>query len=162
MRVWSTSTGKLLKLLKGHTESVRSVTLSSNDNQIISGSEDGTVRVWDAWTGRVLMVLNGHTGWVNSIALSSDMSRIVSGSEDRSIRVWDGSSISRYLRQRKDRDHTGWILSPSGQDLFMFVPLDTNLPDSQNILTIPSSASSSVDFSRAKLGLEWTDCYIPG
>jgi WD40 repeat protein len=60
--------------------------------QIVSGSNDHSVRVWDASTGAEVKVLKGHTGWVNSVAFSSNRMQIVSGSNDQSVRVWDAST----------------------------------------------------------------------
>jgi len=48
--------------------------------------------------------------------------------------------------------HTGWLLSADRQAHLMFVPPDARLPDPSNILTIPPSAVSYVDFSNATLG----------
>ena len=39
--------GVELKELKGHTRSVNSVTFSNDGMQIVSGSDDSSVRVWD-------------------------------------------------------------------------------------------------------------------
>jgi len=55
--------------------------------------------------------------------------------------------------------HTGWLLSPAREGYLMFVPLDALLPDSANILTIPHSHSSSVDFTGVFLGPRWHNCY---
>ena len=95
VQVLDASTGRLLKFLKGHTDVVRSVALSSDGTRIVSGSMDKSVRVWDASTGSTgaeLGTLNGHTKGVTSIAFSSDGRRIVSGSWDNSVRMWDAST----------------------------------------------------------------------
>ena len=90
--MWDASTGKTLKVLKGHTGYVCSVAFSSDDSRIVSGSDDKSVRVWDASVGKMLKALEGHTDDVISVAFSSDDSRIVSGSDDKSVRVWDAST----------------------------------------------------------------------
>ena len=78
-------------MLNGHTDIVLSVTFSSDDTCIVSGSCDKSVRIWDASMGALLTTLNGHTDAVNSVTFSSDGTRIVSGSWDNSVRVWDAS-----------------------------------------------------------------------
>jgi len=95
----------------------------------------------------------------SSVAWSSDGRRIVTGSDDKLVRVWDaltapGSGnelvllpLMRRLWSLLAFTHTGWLLSPAGEGYLMFVPLDA-----PNILAIPSSRASSVDFSRASLG----------
>ena len=45
----------------GHEDAVNSVTVSSDGNRIVSGSDDGTVRIWDAVTGQAIgRPLQGH------------------------------------------------------------------------------------------------------
>ena len=46
VRVWDAGSGKLLRTLKGHTNSVTSVVWSPGGRQLASGSWDHTVRVW--------------------------------------------------------------------------------------------------------------------
>ncbi|KIJ91543.1 hypothetical protein K443DRAFT_46865, partial [Laccaria amethystina LaAM-08-1] len=51
---------------------VSSVAFSPDGKQILSGSDDKSVRVWDALTGDELNVLKGNTGLVRSVAFSPD------------------------------------------------------------------------------------------
>ncbi|KAF9472462.1 hypothetical protein BDN70DRAFT_774454, partial [Pholiota conissans] len=53
-------TGEELKVLEGHSNYVTSVAFSSDSKQIVSGSNDQTVRVWDASMGKELKELEGH------------------------------------------------------------------------------------------------------
>jgi len=69
-----------------------------------------------------------------------------------------------YIREQANDpslSYTGWLLSTDRQAYLMFVPLDARLPDSFNILTIPHSAASSVDFANATIGPQWHDCHSP-
>ena len=61
MRLWDALTGETLKVLEGHTDSVRSAAFSSDDSHIVSDSNHKLVWVWDASTGETLKVLEGHT-----------------------------------------------------------------------------------------------------
>ena len=85
VQVWDALSSVELKLLNGHTDSVKSVAFSSDGTHIVSGSNDKSVQVWDALSGVELRVLNGHTEIVWSVAFSSDGTHIVSGSFDKSV-----------------------------------------------------------------------------
>ncbi|KAF9481793.1 hypothetical protein BDN70DRAFT_875930 [Pholiota conissans] len=136
--VWNASTGEELKVLE--------------------------VRVWDASTGEELKVLEGHSSSVSSVTFSTDNKRIVLGSDDKTVQVSVSSAQHaslQYVRQKsKASTHTGWLLSTgSDSHYLMFVPLAANLPDPSNILTIPQSRASSVDFTSASIGPEWSNCF---
>ena len=168
VQVWDASTGKELNVLNGHTDLVNSVAFSIDGTCIVSGSYDKSVRVWDASTGKVLNVLNGHTDSVYSVAFSTDGTHILSGSLDKSVRVWDIMMQPHYIQEHTKTQsssdspkYTGWLLSADRQNYLMFVPLDTLLSDSFNILTIPHSAASNVDFTNATIGSQWHSCYSP-
>ena len=47
IRIWDVQTGHLVERLRGHGESVRSVTFTPDDKGLISGSDDRKVKHWD-------------------------------------------------------------------------------------------------------------------
>ncbi|XP_053210595.1 F-box/WD repeat-containing protein 7-like [Panonychus citri] len=86
LKVWSSTTGKCLRTLTGHTGGVWSSQLSPN-NIVISGSTDRTLKIWDAISGKCKHTLYGHTSTVRCMALHGN--QVVSGSRDTTLRVWD-------------------------------------------------------------------------
>ncbi|ORX78397.1 WD40 repeat-like protein [Anaeromyces robustus] len=75
-----------LKLLNGHTESVRAI--AGSGNVLVSGSYDHTVRIWNISTGESTFVLRGHREKVYSIGYSPELQKAASGSMDFNVRVW--------------------------------------------------------------------------
>ncbi len=66
MKLWDVRTGRELKSLKGHTDSVRYVGFSPDGRRIVSGSDDNSMRLWDPLTGVELALLSSmkDSGWV--------------------------------------------------------------------------------------------------
>ena len=60
-----------LQILEGHYSSVSSVAFSPDGKQVVSGSNNRTVRLWDSVTGAALQTLEGHSGGVYSVAFSA-------------------------------------------------------------------------------------------
>jgi WD40 repeat protein len=82
--VFHVDTGKVLSTsFKGHQGDVNSVAHSPYGTQIVSCSEDKTVRVWDASNGSLIKTFDGHTGW-NTVSFSPNGTQIAAGS------AWDG------------------------------------------------------------------------
>ena len=78
----------LVKVLLGHTQSVRSV--SGYGNLIVSGSYDASVRVWDLLdNANCKHVLAGHSDRIYSTVLNFQTRRCYSGSMDSTINIWN-------------------------------------------------------------------------
>ena len=73
---------------RGHSEEVQSVSFSPDGKQIVSGSEDKTLKIWDAKTGKAVHTMRGHSDIVWSVSFSPDGKQIVSGSEDDTLKLW--------------------------------------------------------------------------
>ena len=92
LRVWDLASGRCLRLLRGHTDSVDAVAVTPDGRRAVSGSEDNTLRVWDLASGASLRVLAGHANWVRAVAITRDGRWAVSGSYDNSLRLWELAS----------------------------------------------------------------------
>ncbi|KAB5565477.1 hypothetical protein PHYPO_G00242050 [Pangasianodon hypophthalmus] len=64
--------------------------LQYDDDKIISGLRDNSIKIWDKHTLECLKILTGHTGSV--LCLQYDDRVIVTGSSDSTVRVWDANS----------------------------------------------------------------------
>ena len=105
-------------VLIGHTDGLNSASYSPDGSEIISASDDNTIRIWDSASGECKRVLEGHTSSVNSASYSPDGSEIVSASWDRTIRIWD--SVTGECKRVLD-GHTHWVqsaaYSPDGSEI---------------------------------------------
>uniref|UniRef100_A0A1I8H5N6 F-box domain-containing protein n=1 Tax=Macrostomum lignano TaxID=282301 RepID=A0A1I8H5N6_9PLAT len=61
--------------------------LQYDEDKIVSGLRDNTIKVWDRRTFQCIKVLTGHSGSV--LCLQYDENIIISGSSDSTVRVWD-------------------------------------------------------------------------
>jgi WD40 repeat protein len=87
VRIWDTSTGTLVKTLRGHIDLAMSVAFSPDGKHVVSSSYDRTVRVWSLSSGQS-RVLRGHSGAIETVAWAADGSHLLTGSRDGTLRIW--------------------------------------------------------------------------
>lgn len=83
--VWNLETGEVLRTLKGHARSIR--TLQFDDTKLVTGSMDNTLRIWNYHTGQCIRTLEGHTDGV--VHLNFNCRILASGSADSTIKIWN-------------------------------------------------------------------------
>jgi WD40 repeat protein len=87
--IWDVTNHSQHGRLGGHVKQVNSVCFSPDGNQLLTGSNDGTVRLWDAATFRQRTVFDWETGRVRCVAFAPDgMTAVVVG-ERRKVVIWD-------------------------------------------------------------------------
>lgn len=82
-------------VLRGHTDKVTSISLSSDGHLIVSASFDGTIRLWDTTTGQTVKNLPIKKMPLFAVSLSPDGQYIAysyAANEDSSIYIWNLNS----------------------------------------------------------------------
>ena len=69
---------------KGHMALIRSIVFTPDGSELISASDDKTIRVWDAGTGRIVRTIRGEIGdgdpgKIYALALSRDGRLLAAG-----------------------------------------------------------------------------------
>ena len=71
---------------------MQSVSFCPDQPQIVSGSDDCSIRIWNYLTGENPVSITpkeGHSKSVKSVAFNTDGSQIVTGAFDKAIKIWD-------------------------------------------------------------------------
>ncbi len=84
IRLWDVTTGKILLMLKGHTDSITRITFNPDGRILASASSDGTVRLWDVKTGKALAILDVPNA--SSVAFSPDGTLLAT--DEDTVRFW--------------------------------------------------------------------------
>ena len=61
--MWDLDSGRELRTLAGHTDSVYGVAVTPDGQRAVSASEDKTLKVWDLASGRELRTLHRPLGF---------------------------------------------------------------------------------------------------
>lgn len=91
IRLWNLEKGKEENRLRGHTQNVRCIQADPDNDIIISGGEDKTIRIWalrDCSLTKTLTQLSD----VTCLQLDPTQSLLITGHSDGYIKLWDTKS----------------------------------------------------------------------
>jgi WD40 repeat protein len=93
VKIWDPNNGACLQKLRGHKDTVNSVTFAHDATWIASASVDRTVKIWSLRHGTCLQTFADHSYGVSSVALSHDSVLLASASWDGTVKIWDTSNV---------------------------------------------------------------------
>jgi WD40 repeat protein/nucleoside phosphorylase len=115
IRIWDVVLGRLLVVLRTHTDAVRSVAFSPDGRLLAAASNDWTLSIWSVEGGHCLHELQAHDAAVRAVAFSPDGTLVASASEDETLKLW---SVENGQLLHEFRDHQaaalGVAFSPDG------------------------------------------------
>ncbi|XP_071102192.1 elongator complex protein 2-like [Haliotis cracherodii] len=137
---WSTKPASVVSTLTGHQDRVNCVQWirnpdNSNEDELVSGSVDKTVRVWrqEGEHYSLTTTLKGHTGAVNAVATvkvcpnvfdhNTATVYIATASTDSTVRIWRREPEKDFEEVQVLTFGTGFVLTVA----FSLIP-DTNIP----------------------------------
>ncbi|XP_075417163.1 F-box/WD repeat-containing protein 10-like [Tenrec ecaudatus] len=115
---------------RGHAGSIRSLFLCEEENFLLSGSYDLSIRYWDLKTGNCIRIFNGHQGTVTCMDLYKN--KLVSGARDCQVKVWD-IDTGKCLKTFKHKDP---ILATRISDTFIVSSCERGLVKVWHIATV--------------------------
>ncbi|XP_023616898.1 CMT1A duplicated region transcript 1 protein isoform X7 [Myotis lucifugus] len=86
---------------RGHTGSIRALFVCEEENVLLSGSYDLSIRYWDLKSGACIRIFTGHQGTITCIDLYNKM--LVSGAKDCQVKEWD-INTGKCLKTFKHKD----------------------------------------------------------
>jgi WD40 repeat protein len=108
--LWDLGFPKPIQTYKVHSD-VHSMTLSKDNQRILTGSSDNRARLWEVESGKLLQTFDSgpHSGPFASVAvaLSSDGKQVLTGSSNRTAVLWDVESG----RPRRSFNHSRQVTS---------------------------------------------------
>jgi len=109
--IWCMETAQLKHVLNNYESSIYSVTISPNDEYVLTGCEDGMVHIWNMITGTLERTLSIPVNPINSTLLHwinvySDNTHVVSASlTENSVQIWSMETGDVVSSIKSTRDH---------------------------------------------------------
>lgn len=86
------NTKGLLRKFKVHDKAIFTLSITSNQQNIITGSIDKTIKIFNLKTGKEIKTIKGLDDEITSICLSVDGKTLISATEGKIIKKWDVST----------------------------------------------------------------------
>ena len=104
LRLWDTSTGKLLAKLTGHIRGITSLTFSPDSSTLATANADGTVLFWNTETKNPLPIhISNHSYTQRGMAILKDSDLLASVAFNSKITFWDLKTQRKANLQTKGR-----------------------------------------------------------
>ncbi len=116
--LWNVADGRLIRKLRGHTDSLFTVAISPDMKLLATAGYDQQIKLRDLHTGKEIRTLKGHNGAVFALAFSPNGKFIACASGARTVKLWDiatGERLETFGQPLLDQYTVAF--SPDGQHL---------------------------------------------
>ena len=93
--VWDWANGQQLHTWEGHRERIVQLTITADDQYLISAANDNNIIVWELHTGMQVGMFAGHEAEINSLAVTRTGDFLISSSKDGVINSWSLSELKK-------------------------------------------------------------------
>ncbi|XP_029069200.1 CMT1A duplicated region transcript 1 protein [Monodon monoceros] len=114
---------------RGHTGSIRTLFLCEEENFLLSGSYDLSIRYWDLDSGACIRIFNGHQGAISCMDVWKN--KLASGARDCQVKEWD-IETGKCLKTFKHKDP---ILATRINDTYIVSSCEKGLVKVWHIIT---------------------------
>ncbi len=118
--LWDAVIGSMVRVLEGHTSSIKALVASADGKRLVSGDLDGGLRVWDVQKGTCLQAMKGSTAADAMILFDQGQKLLTTPVDwgsgfDKSLSVWNlQSGTLLYRLEGHDTTPTAAAVSPDG------------------------------------------------
>ncbi|KAI8082758.1 WD40-repeat-containing domain protein [Halteromyces radiatus] len=105
----------ILRTFREHTMPVHVTKFSNNTTNIMSASDDKTVRIWDIPTETSINVFEGHEDYIRAGVVNDDNPNLViTGSYDQTVKLWDMRENSCVMTMQHGAPVESLLMYPGG------------------------------------------------
>jgi len=105
IQIWDTTTGERLSTLKQDSH-VLCMAWTSDQQKLIAGFENGSIRIFNTTTWEQIAILEGHRSNINAISLLQNDHLLASASDDKTARLWN---LDTNLPVGPPLQHQDWV-----------------------------------------------------
>ena len=110
-----TVAGKYITTIS-HPATVKTLTFSPDENQILTGCQDGNAYLWTI-DGRPIQTYAATHQGVNTLAFSSDGTKVLIGHQNGTVNLWDNAGNILHSFAAHTNEVSSVAFSPSGDTL---------------------------------------------